>query len=240
MIFSQKGSATFFLVLLPLFLTLVCALIGAMALLLLYEKNQHQCRTNLLGAQTKIAKPLQSLLQLNSEAAAIRVEIATAKAALAAALASLNPPAIAAAKARLNAAQMHKQTMIWRQQAILMQAKFFSMQNFYSTRHAFKEAHSADRDALSKLMALTNYSMQVEPAPLAVTKADKLEPPLYKVVNDFSNKQKITARWSCNLDIGDGQPLHFWTPLSMKWSGSCAATLRQKGDTWEAILVAGS
>lgn len=234
---NEKGSVTVTLIALLPFLTAVMSVTLAIYLLLSNDARlRHACRTELLRAQSDVAKNINALFELNPQATRLRLRL---KAAQAKAAATIGTPAHAAALAEL-------QFVIRLQLALALEQKRWLTQARLTTRLAPSRtsARLHQEAKTSWLLAgdtktLSNWRLVNKPAVLTLDSSPKFSlTPDYQAPPGFSEMQKIRLRWSMKTK----SLLPAWMRLfigfsDLETSGSCSATLKKEGLRWRATLT---
>lgn len=211
------------------FIIILLSLVGALTTLGFILKKRmilsSHCVHSVLKLQKDLARPLDRLLKLNKPATKLRIKSKIAKARLAAALGTGNPPAIALARAQLLVIQKKQLILKGRQQALLMEARV--------RREQFHLLHSG-KDVVDRQSRFPGETSDLAVKPLPPGSLS----PSYQLSANFFEEQGQSYRIKQRLRlpligfvrfITDQKDIHLQT--------SCSASLRKKGiDRWTPIL----
>lgn len=221
------------LILTPILLSLTLGLATFFYSLKVWKQQHHICRTQVIKLQRELALSLNQIMTLNKPAQALQLKEKLVRAALLAAKAAKNPPAIAAAKTAL-AIIKNKQIKLG-----LMQKKWFGMARLNWAKSNLE---------LRKLIAETQnvgsvVSVKTQgPRPLALI-ARKPHPraPVYDFTPHFTDTQSIEITWKAHLlsqlpNTVTG--LRFENILGpLNFQVRCRATLRSEEKKWKVRLM---
>lgn len=218
---NQRGlSSLTLIVVLPLLLSLLAG--SAFFARNLYQWNMmhHQCQSTVLQHQNELRGLLTKLLALNPKAKNLRLQKSMAQVALAAAIATGTPAAIAAAQKRL-AQILSKQRLLDSHQKILIGLAQASVQKFkWRARKNLNYNNLKQHQPPGRF----TYPLAVEPFPVKATA------PVYKPVANFSNKQNIGL--SFTWELKDWSFIAGILELPSILKIECGSTLKQENNKW--------
>lgn len=232
---AQEGFATVMLLsLLPLLLAGGFALFCAFGFLKSDLATLNICRAKQMEVQNKVGRNLAKLLALNPRALKLRLAEARAEKALAAAMESGNPAAIAAAEAYLLSVQMRRQALDLRQRSLIATANSWLVNGSQNLQRELRQEWWRHNSNLSSWL---QNSLQLKPpmVPTLAVKPDLPEvAPLYELQPDFAEAQAWLQSWSFRLQTTA------WAAKFLKFNGgferSCTTSLYPEGETWIARM----
>lgn len=213
----------------PIALTLSAGL-SSLALGLNYiSKIQSLCRSQSLILQRDLATKLKDLKSLNPKARRLRIQLRAAQAALAAAVATLNPKAIAAAKAHLKWVTTEQKILKARQMQILLEANLLRTKKLSQLQNSMRQTQKN-----TSVVMHTHLPTALAVLPIPVASMS----PSYKAMPGFSQMQSFGLKW--RLPYKDLMPywLTRFLPIYGNIEGSCGATLFKRGKAWQSQLTA--
>lgn len=232
---SENGFASILLLaILPLILAGGLALFAFFAFIKLDLATLNICRAKQLEVQNKVAKNLERLLRLNSQALRLRFAQAHAEKVLAAALKTALPPAIAAAEARLLSIKLRRQSLDLRQKNIIDEA------NLRVQRGATGLAKELHYEAQRHTAPLASWfqgrlSLGTSKIPSLAVKADLPEvAPLYELLPEFAEAQAWTQRW--HLDFATTSWVRKYLMFKQRFARACTTSLYPDGAQWMARM----
>lgn len=233
---SQRGfSLVGFLVLLPMLLSVVILVAGAMTLLTTDAELKHECRTTLLEAQEENAKDLEQLMELNDLAKSLRDARSAAEATVRVAV---FPPAAAAARAALAAVVAKQTALAAKQTALIFRAKSRSRTSPLKAKlklHRKLRDHARFVDARDEEMRTRIRHGEFD---LVRSPKDSLTPD-YRPAADFSERQEtsVEAEWSVTTLLPAW--IRKWLGRDdLKMTTACRATVAKGKEGWRSLLKA--
>lgn len=227
---NQKGFAlAITMALLPVLLGLFLLLFAILGVNQFNLSTQQACREGGLRGQQNVSPLLQQLLALNPRAINLKIAEYQAQLRLASAISLGNPPAIAAARTHLSAVQLQRKTLDLKQKQIIQQSNLLLVA-------AHNKTAASLRLALSQGLPTFNYlkidsRQYVNSAPkLAVRPESSDMAPVYRTVENFDTQQALVHSWQYQLRVRS--PFQNFLMADLKWSPSCAVTLKQDGFSW--------
>jgi hypothetical protein len=232
---SSEGFATVLLLsLLPLILAAGIALFFTFGFLKSDLAVLNVCRAKELELQNKAGRNLAKLLKLNPRALNLRIEEARAEKALASAVESGNPPAIAAAEAYLLSVQMRRQDLRIRQRALIDTADMWLSTGGAELPRDLQREWLQHHRGLSSWLENRFQIGRVSPAKLAVIPDMPDTAPVYLLRPDFAEAQAWKQSWSFRLATTG------WSRRFLNFNGgferSCTVSLYPEGEEWIARL----
>lgn len=213
------------LILLPLFLTLALSLAVTYSVLKRKSLAQAICIQSASRLQENLRSPLEKLLHMNTQATALRTQRTIADDALAAAVSSGVPYAIAAAKAVQLGVILAQTAFRARQWALLTEAERIRSEGQRELRSR------ASRLPASGIQTPTYFfrALAVEPKPITSLT------PNYKPVPLFERAQQTRLRFRVNLlnlfpELGEG--------LDFIQTTECSVTLQERDERWQIHILA--
>lgn len=156
---TQKGFATTsLLTLLPLLLSIAAFAAGSFLLIRENRRSHFECRAGLLDAQEKLLTDMESLLNLNTSARALKIKRSLAETAVIASAA--NPTALAAAQAALRLIISKQKALDVLQRSIIARANFGSR---VRARNVSKKVSSEVRSVRVPTLAVTPKTRDLAP-----------------------------------------------------------------------------
>lgn len=236
---QEVGASTIFLLgVLPL----LCGLIfGLMAVLSATQAKMiplQICRQQNLKLQEQAEKSILSLLKLNPIVSALRVEKKAAEVALAAAVLSANPPAIAAAHRALSAAKTSLASLKLNQLRILSQQKILSLKTQLAAQKDARLEINGLSQRLAFFLKIQLHSFSSDLHSLAV-KPDVPtdEAAIYERDEPFSERETSHGSWKLSLTINEQHWLNNFLHNQIIWQGSCKASLFKEHSQWLPGLI---
>lgn len=212
--------------LIPLLVAAFAALATSLFVLQRKSLAQSVCVQSASALSQSLGQSLGELMALNTRARALRRQRTAAEAARAAALASLNGPALAAAEATLAAIQLAQMALDARQRTILMMARMT------------RQRGQADFRARAARLRGTRVTTEPRFAPaLAVRARPPAElAPEYEEADDFSRRQRQTFAFDLELTPAFARGLV--TRATQRTA--CVTTLKRKANQWRNQIVEAS
>lgn len=204
---------------LPVLLTLFAGL--GLVFFMMKRKSLAQsiCIQQAAQIQQDLKKPLRQLLKLNEKAEALRSRRANADTEVALAAASLQPHAIAIAKAKQHALILEQTALHSQQLQILADAERLRQQGQRELRRRVRLLGVAHAEA----PMFYSLPLAVEPRPAGSPSPD------YVPIAAFNEGQQ--QRFRFQLDVLSGLPLPL--PVEARDRMECSVTLDKKEDQWE-------
>jgi hypothetical protein len=235
---SSSGFSTLFLLaFLPLALTLLYAMMAALAATQLTLIPRQICRTENLKIQEYSAKTLRSLEQTSTPVRALRLQKVAAQTALAAALAVGQPVAVAKATQWLKTVHASQSSLHRYQKSLLFlqSTEILRMQNAMHSNINLEFQKLAEK--LNFFLTIKLSSIQIPKHRLAI-KPDIIsdEPAVYEPVHDFSVQQSSQAFWRMTAQAQKHHWLAGEISALAQWSDSCEASLFKQDSDWKADL----
>jgi hypothetical protein len=232
---SKKGFATVLLLsLLPVILAAGLALFFTFNFLKSDLAVLNVCRAKELEVQSKVGRNLTKLLTLNPRALTLRLEEARAEKALASAVESGNPAAIAAAEAYLLSIKMRRQDLHVRQRALIETADAWLRAGSLELPHELQQEWFRHHRGLSSWLESRFQIGHVRAAKFAVMPDLPEVAPVYLLPPDFVEAQAWKQSWRFQLATTG------WSRGFFKFNGgferSCTVSLYPDGDDWVAHL----
>lgn len=227
---NQKGFAlAITMALLPVLVGLFLLLFAILGVNQFNLSTQQACREGGLRGQQQVAPLLQQLLALNPRALKLKLDKILAEAKLAAAISSGNPIAAAAARTEIASIQLQRKILDFKQKSLIQQSNLLLL-----TAH--QKTASNLRIALTRGLPTFNYlkidSRQsfTSASKLAVRPESSDIAPTYRTVENFDEQQALVHSWQYQLRVRS--PFQNFLMADLKWSPSCAVTLKQDGFSW--------
>lgn len=232
---SSEGFATVLLLsLLPLILAAGLALFCTFGFLKSDLAVLNVCRAKALEVQSKAGRNLTKLLKLNSRALSLRAEEARAEKALASAVESGNPGAIAAAEAYLLSVKMRRQDLHIRQRALIDTADAWLATSGAELPRELQREWLQHHRGLSSWLESRFQTGRTNLAKLAVMPDLPEVAPVYLLRPDFTEAQAWKQNWSFRLATTG------WARRFLNFNGgferSCTVSLYADGEEWIARL----
>ncbi len=226
---SQNGFAIILLIsILPLVLAGGLTLFFAFGFLKSDLSTLNVCRAKQLEIQNKAGKNLSNLIKLNPKALRLRLAQVRAERALVAAMESGLPPAIAAAEAALLKVQMQRQTLDFKQKALIQTANSWLSWGGVDLQKELTREWSLHN---APLKSWVQVSLQLTKAkvPKLSVQADLPEvAPAYKFMPQFEEAQTWDQAWRLEFKTIS------WAQKFLNFSGrfqrSCMTSLYPDSD----------
>lgn len=237
---SQKGFALIGLIsLLPVFLAGGLAFFSAFAFLKSDLATLNVCRAKQIQIQNLAGKNLGKLLKLNPRALKLRLSQVRAERALAAAIESGQPLAIAAAEAYLLKIQMQRQTLDFKQKALIETANTRLHKGASELQQELRREWSQHNSPL-KSWIQSSLHMASGKVPKLAVQADLPEvAPLYKPLPAFEESQAWAQSW--NLEFKTVSWTRKFLNFNERFQRSCSTSLHLETETdqWAAHFKRG-
>lgn len=227
---NQKGFAlAITMALLPVLVGLMLLLFAVLGVNQFNLSTQQACREGGLRGQQQVAPLLQQLLALNPRALKLKLAEYQARLRLAAAVSAGNPPAIAAAKTHLFTIQLQRKTLDLKQKYIIQQSNLLLLAAHYKTAGTLQTALKGGLPTFNYLKIDSHRFLTTAPK-LAVRPEYTDVAPAYRPVENFDGQQALAHSWQYQLRVRS--PFQNFLMADLKWSPSCAVTLKQDGLSW--------
>ena len=230
---NERGQAvTAALIILPLALALFCGAIILIWAFALEAKATAACRVSLADSQGQAALALAQLLALNDTAEKFEQRRRVAQLALSAAIASMNPGAISAARTTLAVIETMQVPVAIKQKSLVLKGKRISMQAALRANEAIRSALPArlvgNRSGTVVEKIFGAFSPHSKAARFEVTAfPPDARTPTYRTAPGFNRSQEAKVRWLLQLPS---------TKTSIEVG--CAMTLEKtRGDKWEPQMT---
>ncbi len=242
---NERGQAmTAALIILPIALTLFCAAIVLIWAFALEARATAACRVSLAESQGKAALTLARLLALNDTAEKFEKRRRVAQLVLKAAIVSLNPGAISAARTSLAIIEAMQVPVALKQKSLVLKGRQVSMQATFlaneAIRSALPEKISADQSGTAVAKIFSKFSSQSKAARFEVVAfpADA-RTPTYRTAAGFNKSQEAKVRWLLQLPSARAQTDSPASPdVSASIEIGCAMTLEKtRGEKWEPQMT---
>lgn len=202
---------------------LIATALGVYAIFSKKLSAQAMCVKSVSQLQTDLGRDLTALIKLNPEAKRLRSRRAKADATLAKALASGNPPAIAAARALQSAVILQQKALRTRQEAILQSAK---LQRGKAARSLSMKVRPLGVTSIQGKFS-SQRALAVEASPATSISPD------YLPVQDFARQQEQEFTFDLNLAPD-------FIQLDLRQKTLCSATLKNEEGKWREKITAAS
>lgn len=232
---NRKGFAlAIILGLLPVLLGGFFAASVSIAIIQTDLRFKHICRSDGIRTQEKVSHHLHRLMSLNPRAAQLRLQLQSARLALATAMAAQNP--VAAAKILKQIAHLTKKqaSLDVRQKQLISESNRELILSYRRVR---------DRLNANGLQSLKNFpglslhfkNRPGHPPRLAVEPDSPDVAPLYRTPDRFEERQALAHRWHFQLSIRP--PLSGYIGTQFRFEKSCSVSLSQKGMIWVTKII---
>ncbi len=224
---TQKGY--FVIILIPMITTMLLVVAGLFKIADYYRKTKNSCRHHLLRAQEHFSLAMNELIRLNPDADSLRQQEVQARLQMSATAAF--PPAYAAAVANYNRIKLQQYELHQRQLSILRSPEQKVFHELTSARKEIQFIHSVHSSQSLNLRLPTSKRLAVEARPSGIA-------PSYYPQSNFSEKQKITARWSSKVESLMPQFFkHLFNDHEL-FVLTCSSTIERRNNKWQSLLVA--
>lgn len=223
-VFRTRNASGFVLVLLLFALPILLILMSWLALRLsqMFELRQLQkvCRENLIAGQVEARDKINALLQLNPIVRALKLEKKAAQIALAAALISLDPPAIAEARQWLKGIR-YRQVLIRERQALILAEGRLALGSALKKSEVSARNLNGSRPLFR--LNIRSLDLSLENG-LAVQAASSDLFPEYEFQTPFEDQQALERHWLVEF-TGQTSGVKTWIPFDLRFQESCGASL---------------
>lgn len=232
---NERGFVTAgLLVLTPLLITIIALAAAAYFLLTSDSAARHECRLQLLKAQSEVANDLNKLLEMNDEALRLRLRREQAEAHV---IATSGTPAVVFAEMELNAVINQQTFFAAQQRALILHARTISQQG--PARAQIHVRPAAERTRARQDTPLQLQAAQKLGAFTVIASPLNSLTPDYQPAPRFSQHQEMRLQWSFLID----RFLPGWLRQYLATSGlharaQCSATIEKENGRWEAKLSA--
>lgn len=192
-------------------------------------KLKFLCRSEGLRAQEKVGHHLQKLMSLNPRAAQLRLQIQSARIALAAAIAAQNPVAVTKLSQRIAHLTKLQSSLDIRQKQLINESNRELSTRYHRTQGLLRTNGAQALNSFPGLLFKFENRSGKLPR-LAVEPDNPGLAPLYRLQTGFEQKQTLAHRWQFQLVIRP--PISRYIGTNFSFEKSCLTTLRQKGLIW--------
>ncbi len=226
---KQNGFASIvFLTILPALLAGLLFLLFSQYFLKNWMQSLYICRTELLETQKAAGKEIRNLMALNIQAATLRIQLAQAKAELAAATLVVDEIGIARAMAKIANIEKKQFRLDRQQRRIIAQAESRMNQGLQKVARELRSQNTWNQQHIPSSISFRIHSIRPIPKKLAV-KPDKSEiAPVYELENDFSAAQALNVSWKSEFQT-TSKGMSQWISNHHVKSQSCSASLKESG-----------
>lgn len=235
---NPKGFVMIYLLaLMPLLMSALTAYLLMNTSLQTWMESSHICRTTLLETQKNVSADLEKLLALNPSVKTVRLQIATTRVAIAAAIAANQGYALPQLYRLLVQFENQEHALGVAQKALIASANLKMLSGPQKVETALRKQYLQLTPRLAEFVSFKLINTWSSPTLLAV-KPDHPNRPaaIYELKNNFKRQQSLQVFWKTQLHI---QPLQ-WTKNWFHFKGekkdSCVASLEQKEQKWISIL----
>ncbi|MNL05549.1 hypothetical protein D3C87_1261550 [compost metagenome] len=227
---NQKGFAlAITMALLPFLLGLFLLLFAILGVNQFNLSTQQACREGGLRGQQHVAPLLQQLLSLNPRALKLKLAELQAQAKLAAALSTGNLPAAAAARTEIASIQLQRKVLDFKQKSLIQQSNLFLLSAHQRTASSLRVARTQGLPTFNYLKIESRQHLTSAPK-LAVRPESSDIAPTYRTLENFDSEQALAHSWQYQLRVRS--PFQNFLMADLKWTPSCAVTLKQDGFSW--------
>lgn len=199
---NEKGFAhILFLSALPFLLGVFLLMYFWIGVLQTEAKIRYLCRKEQIAAQERSRNYLDQLLKKNSLARQLKIQLQLAEAALAAALVTGNPPAIEAAKIRLDQVKFRRAALDLTQKTLVHAASMDLRLTALKLTAQLQRESIAQKSLLSVLLDIQLQIPTSGVPNLAVTPSYPDIAPEYRTQDSFSERQALEQRWQYRVRI---------------------------------------
>jgi hypothetical protein len=224
---NQKGFAlAITMALLPVLVGLFLLLFAVLGVNQFNLSTQQACREGGLRGQQQVAPLLKQLLDLNPRASQLKLAEIQARIRLAAATL---PPLVAAARAHLAYIQMQRKILDLRQRQLVQQSNLLLLKAHLQTKGALRTALTKGLPTFNYLKINSHQYFTSAPQ-LAVRPESSDIAPAYRTLENFDDRQALAHSWQYQLSVRS--PFQNFLMADLKWTPSCAVTLKQEGLSW--------
>jgi hypothetical protein len=220
--------------LLPVLMTILLALNFFIGLMQVDQRLHYVCHENYLPAQRKVSIKMIQLFALNPKAVLLETQLAVATAQLVAATAIVNPPAIAAAMARIAVLERRRWRLKRQQQKIIKAANALIKK---TQQRTYTEMLIAARRISASWNKYILFNIQIYrplSKALAVKPVYPDEAPPYQTKNNFLNEQAMELKWKVQLMVQ--RPWNRWVNLNLTWEQKCNVSLKGQMMIWNPVI----
>lgn len=193
---------------------------------------KYQCRVHGQQGQKQVAPHLEKLLSLNVTARRLKIEEVAAYAKIAASAG--NPPALAAAKARLIKIKNQKRLLDLKQKQLINQANMSLASSFLKTRKELTK----NQESLSNILFISNGFHISGTRPTLAVRPDSSDiAPTYSPTPGFEEKQALAHEWQYTLAVR--KPFSQFLEGRFQFRKACAVSLSEENATWVPKIIKG-
>lgn len=235
---NQKG---FVLILFLTILPLIVLALSGLAVTLLYveakAESRHLCRQALFQTQKQVGQNLTLLMQLNTTAKSLRVQLRIQQVALAAA-GGPETPMGAAIAARILQIEEQKLILGQQQKALILESELEMRTGSLRSELQVRSSLHQKQMRFAHLIQLSPDQVSSSLPHLAVRPDDPSDTaPVYELETPFTEKQSLQTFWkirySWNEKLWINRNLH-WRQISV--DDSCRASLEAKNKQFRPVL----
>jgi hypothetical protein len=210
--------------LVPLFAIILLAGSQIIHLLNATKGPLYLCRSHLMRSQRESAIRIKKILLLNPTVLSLRQEYRAAKAALAAALAAGDAPAIYEAKQWLASIHKRKIVVSTEQKSLINSANFDSNLQQMKMYLDFKNFESDLRKKLNPLWDFELFRIRGFKPTLAIEPDTLDDLPVYSLAKNFSHEQTLHAGWNSSIQF-KSEGFRKWIQPALEKQMACSVSL---------------
>jgi hypothetical protein len=224
---KESGFTVVMIVAIVPMLLLALSILSAGCILLLKWRQTHElCQRSLYQTQKKAGDRFNELFGLNPEATRLRAERKAAEHAMK--LAIFFPPAFAAAEAYYTSVVQRQIVLRAKQESLKTLIRVEGNRNLHTLSNELRSERGIDG-----WPTITPLRLSIRQSPPAALT------PNHDPLNNFSILQAVKGRWMINPGEVFPKWLTRFVPKLDRVAGTCAATLKLKGDQWVPVLGEG-
>lgn len=231
---GQTGSVALpFVCFLPLMLAIGFALYLFLSFSDSHIEMTQTCLREQIKIQQAVKKSLQSLLKLNSRALSLKAQLKAAHIRRLAAMATLNPPAAAAAQVQIQIITGQKQLLHLQQNAIIQLANFQLAKDQQVLSSRLTQIGEHRKKSFQSFMSNEISGLKYKKTTLAVVASDSGIAPTYSLSQNFIEEQALEFTW--HLKMISQKAIAQFLVSENNFPQSCSTTINSKEARWPTV-----
>lgn len=235
MSFSARGSASIYLItLIPIILATSFALYMIFGI---SESNldlNQSCLREQIMIQENVKRSLRALLKLNVRAKNLRSQYSKAKRQLLIATASLNSPAITAARFKLSVIMSQRILLDLHQKSIIRVANIYLSSSQTRLKEKITLLALEKRKRFKIFVDYSVENLRSKKTELAIVADSDGPAPSYSLSQNFIEEQALELTWTLSTETQG--VLGRFLPVSSRFNQFCSTAINNKEDEWPTVI----
>lgn len=235
---SESGFSTTLMVsLLPVLLAGFMFFLLSGFLVKNWMQSLHICRVNLMETQKKVSIDLKNLMDLNTLAKSLRLQLRQAHIKLVLAIAQENWPLVAQTRLEIYQIQARQKQLDLTQKALIQLANVKMTSGVFKV---YQELRRQNQIIQTRLPWFFNFRITPSiprPVVLAVKPDVPDIAPVYELKPSFSEAQALSVNWISSFSSGNGDRMT-WIKNSHSKRDSCSISLMEQNNRYSIKMIA--